>query len=122
MSDKWQFAIQEIDSVTELIGKDLHDWRIEQLTAVHQSDWEGRSSSVVGYFRDETVANAFANPTDKEQRMSTYKAVVLTNGKSAFLIQNEQPLNMFDDEAEAARLRQSIKDKLTVDEQRLLGI
>jgi hypothetical protein len=121
-SSKWQFAIQEISSVKELIGKSLSDWKVEEVTEVRQNDVEGRSSTPVGYFRDPDVAEVFAGPKDVMGSMFARKVLALTDGKAAFLIGEEEPLNMFDDEAEAGRLRKEAADKLSPAERKLLGL
>lgn len=122
MSDKWQFAIQEIQTAQELVGKELKGWKVEEIIEVRQNDEEGRSSKSIGYFRDPNVAEAFAGPKDTMGAKFTVKVLVLTDGKAAFLIDKKEVLDMFDDEGEAARLREQILAKLSPAEQKLMGI
>lgn len=122
MAEKWQFVIQEIDSVKELIGQSLDGWKIEEITKVSKGDEEGKSYATVGHFRDRDIAEVYAGLMGRSNTTSVDSVIVLSNGKASFLIAEQKPLDMFNEESEAEELRKKILGKLTSAEQKFIGI
>jgi Xaa-Pro aminopeptidase len=108
----------------DLVGKDLSGWKIVEMTEVYSVDEDGRKGKSLGYFRDPTVAEAFAGDADSNWHKTALARVLLNDkGETGFLFsENQDPVKLFKDEEEVARLRQAAIAKLSSAERTLLKV
>lgn len=107
------------DSIDGLIGKDLKGYTISEMTEVYRVNEDGRKIGTVGFFKKSDVAAAFAEAED-EHYLGTGLAFVLTNGTTGFVIGEPEMVKLFDDEAEALRLKEKAIASLSPAQRRLL--
>ncbi len=111
-----------MENLSELIGKDLRSFKLETLHEVWSTDELGLRSKAIGAFRNETVARAFAgNEKGSWGAASVYPVTVLTDGINTFAIE-DRVINVFNDEAEATKLRQAAIEKLSPADRKILGL
>ncbi len=105
---------------TELLGKSLSGFVIQELTEVFKVDEDGRKKKSIGFFHDENIAKAFAgNQTDANWHR-TNKILILTNGKAGFVIGEEVVL--LDDEKALLEIKEKAIAKLSEAERKTLGL
>ena len=107
-------------SINNLLGKDLKHFKVVEMTEVYRTNEDGRKSKSLGYFRERNTAQVFAG-AQADAIHKTGTAYVLTDGKIGFVISEPISVRLFDDEAEAAELRNKALAKLTPLERKLLG-
>jgi len=112
-------AIVEVSFVP---GMDLSGFSVEAYTEVYRVDDDGMPSKSIGFFKDPTVAKAFADNVTDSAWHKTAKHLILTNGKVGVILDTKRDVKLFDDEQEAVRLRQVALDKLTSEDRALLGL
>ena len=105
----------------ELIAKPLDGYTIQELTEVYRVNDDGRKTTSIGYFKDETVARAFSQNQTDANSYEIRKSFVLTNGEVGFLF-NGESITLLDDEKEAERARESALAKLSPEDRKLLKI
>jgi hypothetical protein len=106
----------------ELIGKNLANFTIQELTEVYETDVEGRGKiKSIGFFKNETIATGFAGNQTDAYLHKTQKVILLTDGKDAFIV-NAEPVKLLDDEEAALEIRNKALDKLSPQERELLGL
>jgi len=105
----------------DLIGKDLKGFTVRELTEVFRVDEDGRKTKSVGFFRDGTIARAFAQNATDAAWHKTDKALILTDGKVGFRLLAE-PAELFDDEKTALEIREKILAKLSSEERSILKV
>lgn len=103
-----------------LIGKDLKGFKIAKMTEVYFMDLDGRKSNSVGFFKNPNIAEAFAGVQTDAAFHKTQPALVLTDGKVGYLIAEQDPIKLFDDETEALEIKKKALAKLTPAERKLI--
>lgn len=107
-------------SAQSLIGKTLESFKLEDLTKVFKVDDNGRERTIVGYFRNEDVAVAFAGNQTDTNWYRAEKVLVITNGKTGFVL--GKPATLVDDEQAALDVRMAAIAKLSVVDRKILGL
>ena len=107
--------------INQLVGKTLENFKIVEMTEVYRVDDDGRKCSSLGFFRDATTAKAFAGVQTDASWHKTTKAMVLTDGKIGYVIEDANSVRLFDDEAEALQIKKKAMAKLSPEERKLLG-
>lgn len=107
--------------IKELIGKDLRGFRILEMTEVYRVNDDGRKSSSLGFFRDPNTAAAFAGVQTDANWHKTGQALVLTDGTIGYVITQQEPVKLFDDETKALEIKKRVFAKLSTAERKLLG-
>jgi len=108
-------------NLNDLIGKDLKDFKIVQMTEVYRVDDDERKSSPLGFFKDPNIAKVFAGAQTDANWHKTAPAFVLTDGTVGYVIGQSEPVKLFNDEEEAVNLRKKAVAKLSPEERKLLG-
>jgi hypothetical protein len=109
-------------NIKELIGKDLSEFKIVEMTEVYNVDENGRKSSSLGFFKDSNIAEAFAGVQTNASWHRTGQALVLTDGTIGYVIGQRDAVKLFDDEAEALDIKKKAIAKLSPAERKLLGL
>ncbi|HOX60923.1 MAG TPA: hypothetical protein PLV72_02875 [Candidatus Magasanikbacteria bacterium] len=104
-----------------LLEGDWTGWRIEKVVEVYNTNDDGQRTSVVGYFRDQTIAWAFVMEDAGNHRKSKLVSI-FTNGIRAYILGDPQDVKFFDEKAESTRLKKRALAKLTESEKELLGL
>lgn len=107
--------------INTLVGKDLANFKIVEMTEVYRTDDDGRKSDSLGFFKDPTVAVAFAGAQTDANWHQTKPALMLTDGVVGYVIAQQDPVKLFDDEAETLKIREKALTKLSPEERKLLG-
>ncbi|MDE2031153.1 MAG: hypothetical protein KGI58_02775 [Patescibacteria group bacterium] len=110
------------NDISILIGKDLSSFKIIEMTEVYRVDYGGIYSSSIGFFKDDTIAVAFAGQQTDENYIKTAKKPVLTDGEISFVMDNCKPATLFDEETESLKIKDRALRKLTQVEKKLLGL
>lgn len=92
------------------------------MTEVYRVDDGGRKSKSLGFFKDPNIATAFAGVQTDANWHNTGQALVLTDGTIGYVITQQEPVKLFDDEAEALEIKKKAIDKLSPVERKLLGL
>jgi hypothetical protein len=108
--------------VKDLINKNLGIFKIVEMTEVYLVDVDGHKSNSLGFFRDKNIAAAFAGTQVDANYHETKPVLVLTDGNVGYVIEDQEPVKFFDDEAEALKIKQSIIKKLSPAECEILGL
>lgn len=112
-------GVRPLPEVPPLVGQKLDGFTVQDFFEVSKLDEEGRNKvSVVGYFRDEDIANGFAG----NQVGATWveKVLLATDGRRAFLV--GPPAKLLDNEKAALEMRQKALAKLSPGERKVLGL
>jgi hypothetical protein len=107
--------------IKELINKDLKGFKIIEMTEVYLVDDDGWKSSSLGFFKDPNTAAAFAGVQTDANWHKTEQALLLTDGTIGYVIEDQNPVKLFDDEAEALKIKKKAVAKLSPVERKLLG-
>ncbi len=108
-------------NIKELIGHDLKGFKIVEMTEVYRVNEDGRKSSSLGFFKNQNTAEAFAGVQTDAIWHKTAEALVLTDGTVGYVMEQQDPVKLFDDEAEALELKKKAVAKLSSAERKLLG-
>ncbi|MFA6278468.1 MAG: hypothetical protein WCS97_00005 [Candidatus Paceibacterota bacterium] len=92
------------------------------MTEVYKVDDDGRKSKSLGFFKDKTVAEAFAGNQVDVNWHKTATALVLTDGKEGYVIEEQKSVKLFDDETETFELRKLAVAKLSAADRNILGL
>ena len=111
-----------VKEIADLVGRDLTDFQVIEITEVYKVNEDGRRIVSLGFFKKAHIAKAFASNRVDANFHKVESVIVLTNGKVAFVLDQQRPVKIFDDEEEVLKLREKIVAKLSIDERRLLGI
>jgi hypothetical protein len=112
-----------MSNLTELLGKDLNSFTLEQLYEVWTTDEKGFATTPLGAFKKETLAKAFAGNDKSSWGAPTIIPVtVLTDGKLVFAIDKTREIKLFNDEEQAVELRQKALAKLSPEDKAILGL
>lgn len=109
-------------NISELINKDLNGFTIIKMTEVYLVDEDGRMYDSLGYFRNQDVAEAFAESQKDADRHKTRQALVLTNGIIGYTIEDQTSVSLFDDDAEKKKIRDEAVAKLGTATRKVLGL
>lgn len=107
--------------LNDLAGMDLVEFEITEMTEVYLVNEDGRKVLSLGFFRQKETAEAFAGAQTDASSHKTGMGFVLTNGKIGYVITQQEPVTLFDDEAEAIELKKKALEKLSPAERSLLG-
>ncbi len=108
--------------LADLAGNSLDSFRMEEMTEVYSVNEDGRKTKVIGYFKHAYIAEAFATSQSGGSGYNrTREVLVITSDTLTYLVEDQEPLELFNDEEEALRLKQLALMKLTPAEQKLLG-
>lgn len=110
-----------VQKITELVNRDLRDFKIVEMTEVYRVDDDGRKSCSLGFFKDKNTASAFAGVQIDANWHKIGQAFVLTNGTVGYVITQQESANLFDDEAEALEIKKKAVAKLSPAGRKLLG-
>jgi hypothetical protein len=69
-----------------LVGADLDKFKVQEYTEVYKTDFDGRKTKSLGYFKDNSVAEAFSGKQTYSAWHKTAKVLLLTDGKVAYLV------------------------------------
>lgn len=105
---------------SKLIGKKLDGFVIQMYTEVYRTDVDGRKEKTTGYFKNDSIARAFAGCQVDASYFKTQRVLLLTDGKIAYLLGNE--VKLMDDEQAKLKVIQSARAKLSPGERELLGL
>ena len=109
--------------LADLVGAELSNFKVLLMTEVYQTNEDGRKVSSLGFFKDKSIAKAFAGIQIDANYYQTSPDFVLTNGLVGYVINNSvEPIKLFDDEEEMVKIREKILSKLSPEEQHILGI
>lgn len=111
---------EEIEDL--MIGKELKDFRIIEMTEVFRTNDDGQDVGSIGYFKSQDIAEAFAGTQTDANFFRTRQALVLTNGTIGYVIENRNPVKLFDDEEELLEIKRKVIAKLAPAERKLLGL
>lgn len=111
------------NKLKELVGKTLTAFKVQEVIKIVRVNEDGLNPQTLGYFKDPTVADAFAGPQVNGNQIRTRPILVLTDGTTAYEFnEDESPVKFFNDEEEAKKLKEKILEKLTPEERKLLGL
>ena len=108
-------------NIKELIGKDLKGFKIVEMTEVYRTNEDGLKFNSLGFFKDPNIAAAFAGIQDGAIYYKTEQSLLLTDGIIGYLIQGQESVKFFNDEAEAVEIKKKAIAKLSSAERKLLG-
>lgn len=108
--------------IGELVGKDLKGFKIVEMTEVYRVNEDGRKSISLGFFKDLNIASAFAGGQTDASWHKTGQALVLTDGTVGYVIAQQDPVKLFEDEAEVLKIKERVVAKLTIAERKVLGL
>lgn len=112
-----------MNNLTELLGKDLSSFKLEQLYEVWTTDEQGIATKPLGAFKKEALAKAFAgNDKSSWGAPSITPVTVLTDGTLVFAIDKTREIKVFNDEEQAVELRQKALAKLSPEDKEILGL
>jgi len=115
--------MEELSKLNGLIGQDLTNFKIVEMTHVYLMDYDGHFVKSIGYFKDPVIAEAFRGAQVDANFMRKVYALVLTDGQVGYDIsQNQVPIKLFNDEQEAVDLKNRALAKLTLEDRKLLGL
>jgi hypothetical protein len=103
-----------------LVGVELSNFKVVRMTEVYDVDEDGRRRSTLGFFKNQTIAEVFAGPSNTSYKR-TAPALILTDGVNGYVIPEQDAVKLFNDEVEAVALRKIALAKLTLGERSLLG-
>ena len=99
--------------IEELVGKDLKGFMLVEMTEVCSVNDNGLKPRSIGFFKDPVIAAAYVAAGVDPSWHTTTQVLVLTDGTVGYVVEREEPVNLFDDEAETEKIRKKIMDKLT---------
>lgn len=108
-------------TLKDLVGQDLAGCRIVEMTEVYRVDDDGLRSKTLGFFKDPDIAAAFAGVQTDAPWHRTSSALVLTDGGVGYVVEDMQPIMLFDDEAEALDIRNKVLARMSPAERKLFG-
>jgi len=109
----------ELSTLAETLSSS--DFQVQLMTEVFEVNDDGRRSKSLGLLSDPTVAAAFVGKRSENPYKRAEEVVVITDGKSAYIVQNREALTVLEDDAESNRLRTEALGKLSSSERTLLG-
>ena len=109
-------------TINDLVGKDLKNFKIIEMTEVYKTDDGGLKISSIGFFKNQNTAEVFASLRTDAVNCKTEKALVLTDDKVGYLLTNKEPITLFDEKEEMPKLKEAILGKLSAQERALIGL
>jgi hypothetical protein len=83
---------------------------------------DGVFSKTLAYFKDESIARAFADSQKDKTYTKTRPVIVLTDGITAFLIDEKISVTYMDEDEEKLRLKNEALKKLSPEQRELLDL
>lgn len=108
--------------IKELIDKDLKGFTVCVMFEVYKTNDDGLKTKSIGFFKNANIAEMFAGVQVDKNWHKTKSTLVLTNGIVGYEMNQPKPIKLFDDEAEALKLREIALSKLSPGERSLLGL
>jgi hypothetical protein len=105
-----------------LVGLSLASFTFIVMHEVYRTDFDGRRTAVVGYFKDPNIASAFAESKEDQNFHKTTEVLVLTNGVVHYLVIDGYEIAILNDEEEALKLKERALTKLSSAEKKILGL
>lgn len=109
------------EKVKDFIGRDLSSFKIIEMVEVYKINDDAIKTTSVGFFKNPDIATAFAGSQTEANWHKTGPAFVLTDGKVGFIV-DVREVKLFDDEAEALRIKEGIIAKLSPAERKIFGV
>lgn len=110
------------EALKDLIGIDLREWKIIEMTEVFSTNEDGRKSRSLGFFKDENIATAFAGTQKDVNFHKTEKVIVLCKGTIGFIINEREEVTFVDEESELLKVKEKALAKLSEAERRILRL
>ncbi len=107
--------------INVFVGQDLSSFKVIIMTEVFKVDGDGRRSKSLGYFKDVTIAQAFAGSQTDAPWHKTRDVYVLTDGKVGFLLNTSESVQILEDEKVLVQIKEKALAKLTPAERKILG-
>lgn len=104
----------------DLIGKKLDGFSVQIYTEVYRVNEDGKKIDSLGFFRNSTIAKAFADGLTDAPWHQTEQELVLTNGEVGFLL--GESVKLLSDEQAALEVKEKALAKLTPEEIELLKL
>ena len=111
----------DTDKIKDFMRRDISSYKIIEMVEVYRTDDDGRKTKSLGFFKDPDIATAFAGSQIDAKWYRTEPVLVLTDGKVGFIVDVEE-VTLFDDEAEALRIKEGIIAKLSPAERKIMGL
>ncbi len=125
MDQNQRKMLAEIVSAKAWVTTPLAGFSIRKMTEVFGQGEDGLRRRSIGYFNNPKIAAAFAAQESGKEFCScgTREAFVLTNGVVGFLLDESEPVYLFNDEKTAlSRIGESILAKLDPKDRTILGL
>ncbi len=124
MDQNQRKMLAETISAKDWTNKPLTGFSIQRMTEVFGRSEDGLRKRSIGYFEDARVAEAFAAQESGKEFCScgTREAYVLTNGLVGFLLDESEPVYLFNDDEEMLRIRDKVRAKLDPATRAILGL
>jgi hypothetical protein len=81
----------------DLVGSDLKNFTIVEMSEVYIVDIHGQKWQSLGFFRDLTTAHDFLRGETNTVCYKIKKTLVLTDGNVGYVIEDQSPVRLFDD-------------------------
>lgn len=105
---------------SDIKDRDLEGFRIKEMTEVYLA-CDGKKIESFGFFESHNIAKIFIDNHSEKIHCRTAVALVLTNGGFGYIINNDPSVYIFSD-VDIENLRDGVTKKLTIEEQKFLGI
>ena len=109
-------------TLKELVGLNLSNFKVIEMTEVYRTNEDGNKSSSVGFFKNPNIAQGFAEAQTDSSFHKTASRYVLTDDFVGYVLGEKEAINLFDDETEALNLRKQIAAKLSPAQRKILGL
>lgn len=109
------------NQLKDLIGHDLSGFKVIVMTEVYTIDDDGRKCDSIGFFRNQTIGEAFAGQHSNAGHTRTDQVLVLTNGTAGYVMESKESVKLFNDEDEVLKIKQGAIAKLSPAERKLFG-
>lgn len=109
-----QFKIQE------LIGRDLKNFKIVEMTEVYKVD-DGMKHTSFGFFEDSNFAKEFVGIRTDSSWYRLTQVYVLTDRTIGYVITEQGSINLFNNEAELIEIKKKVIARLSPAEREFFG-
>jgi len=110
------------DKLKDLLGVDLSAWKVIEMTEVFSTNEDGRKSESLGFFKNEDIAEAFADTKAGKNFHGTRKVTVLSKGTVGFIINDREEVTFIDEEKELLEVKEMALAKLSIAERKILRL
>ncbi len=106
-----------------LLKTDLKDFKVVVKFKVYKVDDREQETTVLGYFENKDVAEAFVAMQPDKDFLRFEDTLVLTNGSVGYALEDPPvPVKLFDDDVEVIGIKNAILAKLTPIEIKILWL